>query len=134
MPRPQNKYYYPGFTLGGPVVIPGRGSTRASNKLFFFTGYQYFYQVLDTGLLRATVPTEGMCTGNFSPAELAKMGTITASGSAPGQINARNRVALPGRNHPGIGDRQEHAGADEVSTRSRTPIPTRTAATTGPTT
>ena len=38
---------------------------------------------LDTGLLRATVPTEGMRNGNFSPAELTKLGNITSSGGPP---------------------------------------------------
>jgi len=70
-PRPQNKYYYPGVTLGGPVIIPGTRLNRSSGKLFFFTGYQFFYQILDTGLMRATVPTAGMKAGDFSPAELS---------------------------------------------------------------
>ena len=94
--RPENKYYYPGFTLGGPVIIPGTRLNRASNKLFFFTGYEFFYQVLDTGLMRAEVPTEGMLGGNFSPTELAKLGAVSASGSPPGQINARNAGLYPG--------------------------------------
>jgi hypothetical protein len=92
--RPENKYYYPGGTIGGPVLIPFTKFNKNRNKLFFFTGYEYFYQVLDTGLLRATVPTAGMIGGNFSPAELSKLGTITASGSAPGQI--KDTVTYPG--------------------------------------
>jgi hypothetical protein len=86
-PKPENKYYYPGFTFGGPVLIPGTGFNKNRDKLFFFTGYEYFYQVLDTGLLTATVPTPGMVNGDFSPAELAKLGNVTASGKAPGQVN-----------------------------------------------
>ena len=82
--RPENKYYYPGFTIGGPVLFPGTKLNRKREKLFFFTGYEYFYQVLDTGLLRATVPTPGQIQGNFSPAEVAKEGQITASGGPPG--------------------------------------------------
>jgi hypothetical protein len=69
-PKPQNKYYYPGGTFGGPVP-------KLHNKLFFFTGFEYFYQVLDTGLLRATVPTQGMLNGDFSTSELAKIGDAT---------------------------------------------------------
>ncbi len=92
--RPENKYYYPGFTLGGPVLIPGTKFNSKRSKLFFFTGYEYFYQVLDTGLLRATVPTPGMLNGNFSPAELSKLGNITASGGPPGQI--KDTTAYPG--------------------------------------
>ena len=92
--RPENKYYYPGFTIGGPVLIPGTRFNKNRNKLFFFTGFEYFYQVLDTGLLRATVPTAGELGGNFSPSEVAKEGNITASGGPPGQIT--NVAAYPG--------------------------------------
>jgi hypothetical protein len=95
-PRPQNKYYYPGGTIGGPVLIPGTGFNKNRDKLFFFTGFQYFYQVLDTGLLRATVPTSGMLGGNFSPSEIAKEGNITASNGPPGQLNAAALAKWPG--------------------------------------
>ena len=88
-PKPGNKYYYPGFTFGGPVIIPGTDFNKNRDKLFFFTGYQYFYQVLDTGLLRATVPTSDMLNGNFSTASLEKIGDATngyrtGSGVQPG--------------------------------------------------
>jgi len=81
-PRPQNKYYYPGGSLGGPVP-------KTHNKLFFFTGFEYYYQVLDTGLLRATVPTPGMLGGDFSSTELQKIGDAsnnynTAAGAPAG--------------------------------------------------
>jgi len=95
-PRTQNKYYYPGGTLGGPVLIPGTRFNKNRNKLFFFTGFEYFYQVLDTGLLRATVPSPGMLTGNFSPSEIAKEGNITASGAPPTQLNAAALAKYPG--------------------------------------
>lgn len=96
-PKPADKYYYPGFTFGGPVLIPKTGFNKNRNKLFFFTGYEYFYQVLDTGLLTATVPTPGMLTGNFSPSEVAKLGTKTASGNAPGQVD---QTRFPGGQIP----------------------------------
>jgi hypothetical protein len=89
-PKPHNKYYYPGFTIGGPVIIPGTSFNKDRNKLFFFTGYEYFNQVLDTGLLRATVPTQAMLQeGNFSSAELQKIGDannnyVSASGAPVG--------------------------------------------------
>ena len=94
--RTQNKYYYPGGTLGGPVLIPGTRFNKNRNKLFFFTGFQYFYQVLDTGLLRATVPSPGMLTGNFSPSEIAKEGNLTNSGAPPTQLNAAALARFPG--------------------------------------
>jgi hypothetical protein len=87
--QPQDKYYYPGGSIGGPVLIPWTNFNKNHDKLFFFTGYEYFYQVLDTGDLTATVPTSGMLNGNFSPSELAKLGTKTASGGPPGTITAK---------------------------------------------
>ncbi len=86
--QPQDKYYYPGGSIGGPILIPWTHINKDRNKLFFFTGYEYFYQVLDTGQLTATVPTPGMINGNFSPSELAKLGTKTASGGPPGTVPA----------------------------------------------
>ena len=98
--QPKNKYYYPGGTIGGPVLIPGTRFNKNRNKLFFFTGFEYFYQVLDTGLLRATVPTAGELTGNFSPAEIAKEGAITASGGPPGQLTKAAQALFPGGQIP----------------------------------
>src|SRR5436305_3310237 len=89
--QPQNKYYYPGATIGGPVLIPGTKFNKNRDKLFFFTGYEYFYQVLDTGLLRSTVPTAGVLTGNFSPSEVSKLGNVLgATGAPPTGLNAQN--------------------------------------------
>jgi Carboxypeptidase regulatory-like domain len=85
--QPANSFYYPGGSLGGPVIIPGTNFNKSRNKLFFFTGFEYFHQTLDTGLLRATVPTANMINGNFSPTELAKLGNVTASGKPPGQVS-----------------------------------------------
>jgi hypothetical protein len=95
-PQPKNKYYYPGGTIGGPVLIPGTGFNKNRDKLFFFTGFEYFYQVLDTGLLRATVPTPGMLQGNFSQSEIDKIGPYTSSGGPPGQLNAAALAQFPG--------------------------------------
>ena len=85
--QPQDKYYYPGGTIGGPIFIPGTRFHKDNTKLFFWTGFEYYYQVLDTGLLRATVPTPGELAGDFSPESVAQEGTVTAAGKAPGQLN-----------------------------------------------
>jgi hypothetical protein len=69
-PKPANKYYYPGGSIGGTVP-------KTHEKLFFFAGFEYFYQILDTGLLRSTVPTQNMLNGNFSTSELEKIGDAT---------------------------------------------------------
>ncbi len=95
--QPANSYYYPGGTIGGPVLIPGTDFNKSRQKLFFWTGFEYFKQTLDTGLLRATVPTAGEINGNFSAAEVAKEGTKTASGLPPGQVST---TTFPGGQIP----------------------------------
>lgn len=94
-PKPANKYYYPGGEIGGPVP-------KTHNKLFFFAGMEYFYQVLDTGLLRATVPTANMLNGNFSTSELEKIGDATnnfnTSAGAPVGVACPNTG--PGTGNP----------------------------------
>ena len=87
-PKPANKFFFPGGNIGGPLLLPKTGFNRNRDKLFFFSAFEYYYQTLDTGLLGATVPTAGMLNGNFSPTELAKLGTKTASGGAPSQLNS----------------------------------------------
>ena len=47
-------------------------------------------------LLRSTVPTAGEIGGNFSAAEVAKEGNITASGGPPGMLNAATMAKYPG--------------------------------------
>jgi len=83
--RPNNKYFFPGGNISGPVLFPKSNFNKNRDKLFFFTGFEYYLQTLDTGLLDATVPTAGMRNGNFSPAELAKLGK-TSGGGGPEQI------------------------------------------------
>jgi hypothetical protein len=92
--KPHNKYYYPEGQIGGPVLIPGTSFNKNRNKLFFFTAFEYYYQVLDTGLLRATVPTPGMLQGDFSAAELAKISPTAAGGDAA--LNAAALAQFPG--------------------------------------
>jgi hypothetical protein len=62
----QSAYYYPGFNIGGPVLIPGTGLNKSRKKLFFFEGYENYHQTLDGGVNRAFVPTADMLNGDFS--------------------------------------------------------------------
>ena len=98
--QPANSYYYPGGSIGGPVIIPGTGFNKNRSKLFFFTGFEYYNQTLDTGLLRATVPIASELTGDFSAASIAKEGTVTASGKAPGPLNSAALAAFGGTTIP----------------------------------
>ncbi len=78
--QPANSYYYPGGTIGGPIIIPGTNFNKSRQKLFFWTGFEYYKQTLDTGLLRATVPTPGELTGDFSQASVDAEGFQNSSG------------------------------------------------------
>ena len=66
-PRPDERYYYPGGSFGGPVKIPGTDFNH-NNKLTFWTGYEYYNQMypFSGGLIQTRVPTVSMRAGNFS--------------------------------------------------------------------
>jgi len=83
--QPGNSFYYPGGTLGGPVP-------KTHNKVFFWTGFEYFHQTLDTGLLRATVPCASMLGGDFSNSSIhgCEGNTLTAAGKPPNLVSTNN--------------------------------------------
>lgn len=66
VPRPQSKYNYPGGNIGGPVIIPGTGINKNRDKLFFFVGYERYYQQVDEGSNSYRVPTLKERQGDFS--------------------------------------------------------------------
>jgi hypothetical protein len=66
LPRPETKYFYPGFNIGGPVVIPGTNFNHDRNKMFFFFGTEYYKQNVDNGVYQAVVPTQQMRDGDFT--------------------------------------------------------------------
>jgi Carboxypeptidase regulatory-like domain len=61
-----SSFYYPGFNIGGPVLIPGTGFNKSRQKVFFFEGYENYHQTVDGGVDRAFVPTAAMLNGDFS--------------------------------------------------------------------
>ncbi len=71
LPKPKDSFYYPGFNIGGPVLIPGRDFNRKRDKLFFFLGAEWMRQNVDLGVHPTTVPTARMRKGDFS--ELANV-------------------------------------------------------------
>ncbi|HEY4357696.1 MAG TPA: carboxypeptidase regulatory-like domain-containing protein [Acidobacteriaceae bacterium] len=76
---PHDRQLYPGFTIGGPVWIPGLGFNR-SKKLTFFVGAEeyaqrsvYAYNSPYQATVTAMVPTAKMHKGIFSDDELNAM-------------------------------------------------------------
>jgi len=64
LPRTFYRYDYPGYYLGGPVMIPKLFHTR--EKLFFFWAQEYLPRTTPTALARLTFPTALERQGNFS--------------------------------------------------------------------
>jgi hypothetical protein len=87
-PRAQNVFAFPGGNVGGPVIIPHTNFNRNRDKLFFFSGYEYFLQHLNTATITAVVPTANMRTGNFSPAEIAGLNPASGVGGGIKTLNA----------------------------------------------
>jgi hypothetical protein len=68
--RPENKYYYPGATISGPVKIPGLHFNE-KKQLVFWAGYEYYGQDQTQGLATAFVPNAAMLAGDLSNNQLA---------------------------------------------------------------
>ncbi len=64
--KPNSRFQYPGFNIGGPVLLPGTSFNRNRDKLFFFAGGEWMRQAVDLGVHRAVVPTDAMRKGDFS--------------------------------------------------------------------
>jgi hypothetical protein len=60
--KPELGYKRPGFTFGGPVVLPGYDG---HDKTFFFAAVEWLYDKFPEPLFQ-TVPTQAMRNGDFS--------------------------------------------------------------------
>ena len=90
-PRPDERYFYPGGTFGGPLWIPGTRFTHNNNKLFFFAGFEYLSQLYSPGTLGAWTPTMAERAGDFSTASL----NAQLCGSRPdGGVNLNARQPM----------------------------------------
>ncbi len=106
--------------IGGPVLIPGTRFNKNRNKLFFFTGFEYFYQVLDTGVAAAQLSRRPANSPAISrPPRSPRKATSPPPGALPDRLSRRG---VPRRNHSREPARQEHAEPDEaVSATQRRP-------------
>src|SRR5437016_10278705 len=88
-----NVYYFPGCNIGGPVIIPGTHFNKNRDKLFFFAGFEYFYQHLTSAQIQTSVPTAAMRNGDFSAASIAALGP---AGQLPGNAQPVSTAQFPG--------------------------------------
>jgi len=69
--RPEASYYYPGGSIGGPILIPHTNFNH-NRKLIFWAGFEAFRQNLPASSpLTSYVPTTAMRAGNFSLSDSA---------------------------------------------------------------
>src|SRR3954465_15761548 len=88
--KPKNQFTYPGFNIGGPLLIPGTNFNKDRDRVFFFTGYEFYRQRLDTGTLQSWVPTQAMREGDFSnTASYANLGNGYVSATPTNLVNGR---------------------------------------------
>jgi hypothetical protein len=66
VPRGKSKYNYPGGNISGPVLLPWTNFNKNRDKLFFFVGYEYYYQRIDDGAFLTVTPTTRQRQGDFS--------------------------------------------------------------------
>jgi hypothetical protein len=64
--RPRYRFNYPGYTLGGPVLLPGTGFNRNRDKLFFFWSQEFLPLTIPSSVMNLTMPTELERKGDFS--------------------------------------------------------------------
>jgi hypothetical protein len=76
--RAASQYNYPGGNIGGPLTLPRKifgplgGLNENKDKLFFFVGFEYYYQRVDEGSRLAPVPSLKMRQGDFSEIALLR--------------------------------------------------------------
>src|SRR5262245_3503748 len=103
--RPASQYNYPGGNIGGPLYLPRKvfgplgGLNEKKDKLFFFLGFEYYYQRVDEGSKRGRVPTLKMRQGDFSELKLlrdASGAPLPDSQQTPFLGIGRKDVLVPG--------------------------------------
>jgi len=82
------RYRITGYTVGGPVYIPGKFNTKR-DKLFFFWNQEYTGQRKDYGTRLSTMPTADERNGDFSK-------SVTGSGTKITILDPLTQVAFPG--------------------------------------
>ncbi|MDE3168065.1 MAG: carboxypeptidase regulatory-like domain-containing protein [Acidobacteriota bacterium] len=101
VPRARYRYQNPGFTIGGPLIIPGTRFNKSRQKLFFFFSYDKLKNstvvnntyTMPTALERAgdfskTVTTTGVMIPIYDP---------TTQSPFPGNVIPTNRISSQGQ-------------------------------------
>ena len=105
LPKPLYRINISGYSVGGPVVIPGLIDSRGqggSGKLYFFASQEYTDDARPTATSRANMPTALEKMGDFSQTRITN-GTIQpiidplTGLPFPGNVIPANRISLLGQ-------------------------------------
>jgi hypothetical protein len=86
--RPRYRYQNPGFTIGGPLIIPGTRFNKARQKLFFFFSFDKLYNNT-VSLATYTMPSALERAGDFSK-------TVTTTGVQVPVFDPTTQTPFPG--------------------------------------
>lgn len=84
--RPEFRFFYPGATIGGPVIIP-HTRFKTKSKLFFWAGFEVYRQMAPEALAQSFIPTPAMLNGDFSQGTIAKALNVPVDGANGLTIN-----------------------------------------------
>jgi len=113
IPKPNSKFNYPGFNIGGPVRFPGTDFNKHNDKMFFFYALELQRQLADPGTNLRTVPSAAMRTGDFS--ELLTGSYNTCTKNAQGVITGGSYLGLNCIvNDPATGKQADYNGQPNV--------------------
>ena len=90
--KPEYRYNYFGYDVGGPVLIPKTGFNSNKDKLFFFWSQEYYRQRVPGGLDQFRVPTELERAGDFSQTVDGNGNPLVIYNPATGQPFPGNKI------------------------------------------
>jgi hypothetical protein len=64
--RPRYRFNYPGYSLGGPVIIPGTKFNKDRSKIFFFWSQEFLPLKIPSSQQTLTMPSALERNGDFS--------------------------------------------------------------------
>lgn len=102
LPRAIYRYNYPGYFLGGPVLIPGTKFNRNRDKLYFFWSQEFLVRTIPSSVSYQTFPTALEREGNFSRSfdqngQLIPIRDPQTNAQFPGNIVPASRVDPKGQ-------------------------------------
>ena len=95
--RPLFRYNDPGYTIGGPVLLP-----KLKSRVFFFWSQEYQKQLLGNTVRNITVPTAAERTGDFS-ATRDNNGNLLAVLNNPKGGTFPGKIIPPSEFYPNVG-------------------------------